>query len=117
MRSNPSPAMCARSAMRSRPALDAASAAIAAKWPVERSTPPVLLWLHTLAAARDLALKALTLDEAFQPVTRSWTELVFGREDDGTTTAGDLLWPPTGQVIIPGAGVAHSRQHRSAGFQ
>ncbi len=86
-------------------ALDAASAAIAVQWPVERSTPPVLLWRHTLAAARDLALKALTLDEAFQPVTRSWTELAFGREDDGTNAAGDLLWPPTAQVIIPGAGL------------
>jgi RecB family exonuclease len=86
-------------------ALDAASAAIAAQWPVERSTPPVLLWRHTLAAARNLALKALTLDEAFQPVTRSWTELAFGREDDGTIPAGDLLWAPTGQVIIPGAGL------------
>ncbi|WP_316193889.1 PD-(D/E)XK nuclease family protein [Bradyrhizobium sp. SZCCHNRI1029] len=86
-------------------ALDAASAAIEAQWPLERSTPPVLLWRHTLTAARDLALKALTLDEAFQPVTRSWTELAFGREDDGTTPAGGLLWPPTGQVIIPGAGL------------
>ena len=55
----------------------------AAQWPVERSTPPFLLWRHTLATARDLALKALTLDEAFQPDTRSWTELAFGREDDG----------------------------------
>lgn len=86
-------------------ALDAASSAIAVQWPVQRSTPPVLLWRHTLGAARDLALKALTLDEAFQPVTRSWTELAFGREDDGTNAAGDLLWPPTGQVIIPGVGL------------
>ena len=86
-------------------ALDAASAAIAAQWPVERSTPPVLLWRHTLAAARDIALRALTLDEAFQPVTRSWTELAFGREDDGTKAASDLLWPPTGKVVIPGAGL------------
>lgn len=86
-------------------ALDEASGAIAAQWPVERSIPPVLLWRHTLAAARDLALKALTLDEAFQPATRSWTELAFGREDDGTNAAADLLWPPTGQVIIPGVGL------------
>lgn len=86
-------------------ALYAASAAIAGQWPVERSTPPVLLWRHTLAATRELALKALTLDETFQPVTRSWTELAFGREDDGTNAAGDLLWPPTGQVVIPGAGL------------
>jgi RecB family exonuclease len=38
-------------------------------------------------------------------VTRSWTELAFGREDDGTNAASDPLWPPTGQVIIPGAGL------------
>ena len=54
-------------------ALDAALAAIGAQWPLERSVPPLLLWRHTLAAARNLALKALTLDEAFQPDTRSWT--------------------------------------------
>jgi hypothetical protein len=62
-------------------ALDAALAAIGAQWPLERSVPPLLLWWHTLAAARNLALKALTLDEAFQPDTRSWTELAFGREE------------------------------------
>jgi PD-(D/E)XK nuclease superfamily len=84
-------------------ALDAASTAIGAQWPVERSTPPFLLWRHTLAAARDLALKALTLDEAWQPTTRSWTELAFGLEEYETHAAGDLLWPPTAQVVIPGA--------------
>jgi hypothetical protein len=84
-------------------ALDAACAAIDAQWPLERSTPPLLLWRHTLDAARELALKALTLDEAFQPGTRSWTELAFGQ----TEAAVDLkfLWPPTAQVIIPGTAV------------
>ena len=86
-------------------ALDAASTAIGAQWPVERSTPPFLLWRHTLAAARDLALKALTLDEAWHPATRSWTELAFGLEEHETDAAGDLLWPPTAQVVIPGAGM------------
>jgi hypothetical protein len=86
-------------------ALDAASTAIGAQWPVERSTPPFLLWRHTLATARDLALKALTLDEAWQPTTRSWTELAFGLEEHETNVAGDLLWPPTAQVVIPGAGM------------
>ena len=43
--------------------------------------PALLLWRHTLDAARDLALKALTLDEAFQPGTRSWTEMAFGRDE------------------------------------
>ena len=86
-------------------ALDAASTAIGIQWPVERSTPPVLLWRYTLAAARDLALKALTLDEAWHSATRSWTELAFGLQDQGTNAAGDLLWAPTAQVVIPGAGM------------
>lgn len=86
-------------------ALDAASAHIGAHWPLERSAPPLLLWQHTLAAARDLALKALTLDEAFQPNTRSWTELEFGREGERRDVVPDLLWSPTAQVVIPGTGV------------
>jgi hypothetical protein len=85
-------------------ALDVACAAIGAQWPLERSTPPLLLWGHTLDAARELALKALTLDEAFQPHTRSWTELAFGRGEEAAAKP-DLLWPPTAQVVIPGTGV------------
>jgi hypothetical protein len=85
--------------------LDAASASIASQWPLERSVPPLLLWRHTLAAARDLALKALTLDEPLQAETRSWTELAFGREEEDPDAAADLLWRPNAQVIIPGAGV------------
>ena len=64
--------------------------------------------------ARELALKALTLDEAFQPGTRSWTELAFGRAEDGDDASSDLPWPPTAQVTIPGTERAHPRQHRSA---
>jgi hypothetical protein len=86
-------------------ALDAGAAAISSEWPLERSVPPSLLWRHTLAAARKLAFKALTLDEAFQPSTRSWTELAFGLEDDGVAAVSDLLWPPTAKVTIPGTGV------------
>jgi hypothetical protein len=84
-------------------ALDAACATIGAQWPLERSTPPLLLWGHTLDAARELALKALTLDEAFQPGTRSWTELAFGYAEAAADL--ELLWPPTAQVVIPGTGV------------
>jgi hypothetical protein len=86
-------------------ALDAASAAIGAQWPLERSVPPLLLWRHTLAAARNLALKALTLDEAFQPDTRSWTELAFGREEHNIDPGADLPWSPSAEVIIPGTGI------------
>ena len=86
-------------------ALDAASSAIGAQWPLERSVPPALLWRHTLADARNLALKALMLDKPFGRDTRSWTELAFGREENDTDAAADLLWPPSSAVIIPGAGV------------
>jgi hypothetical protein len=85
--------------------LDAASAAIGAQWPLERSVPPLQLWRHTLDEARNLALKALTIDEAFQPDTRSWTELAFGWEEHNTEPVADLLWPPSAQVIIPGTGI------------
>jgi hypothetical protein len=71
------------------------------QWPLERSTPPLLLWQHTLEAASALALKALTLDEAFQPSTRSWTEVAFGRDHPGRNDA-DLPWNPQIPVPIPG---------------
>jgi hypothetical protein len=86
-------------------ALNAAAAAISAQWPLERSIPPLLLWRHTLDAARELALKALTLDEVFQEGTRSWTELAFGLAEEEADVAADLPWPPTAQVLIPGANV------------
>ena len=65
----------------------------------------MLLWRHTLAAARDLALKALTLDEAWHSATRSWTELAFGLEDQGRTPPAICCGAPTAQVVIPGAGM------------
>jgi RecB family exonuclease len=82
-------------------ALEGAVAVTRARWPLERSTPPVLLWQHTLEAAASLALKALTLDEAFQPGTRSWTEVGFGLDPAGATE-GDLPWNPQIEVPIPG---------------
>jgi PD-(D/E)XK nuclease superfamily len=85
--------------------LDEACVAIGSQWPLERSVPPLLLSRHMLAAARDLALTALTLDEPLQPETRSWTELAFGREEDDPDAAAGLLWPPNARVIIPGTGV------------
>ncbi len=85
-------------------ALATATATVSAQWPLERSVPPALLWQHTLDAAAGLALKALTLDETFQPGTRSWTELAFGRTD-ATAAANDLPWLPTAQVMITGTNV------------
>ena len=85
-------------------ALAASTGTVRVRWPLERSAPPALLWQHTLAGAAQLALKALTLDEAFQPGTRSWTELAFGQAADGGT-AQDLPWRPEAEVTIPGTEV------------
>jgi ATP-dependent helicase/DNAse subunit B len=85
-------------------ALAASTETVRIHWPLGRSAPPALLWQHTLAAAARLAFKALTLDEAFQPGTRSWTELAFGRGTDGRT-AHDLPWRPDAEVTIPGTNV------------
>lgn len=86
-------------------ALASATAAVRARWPLERTVPPALLWQHTLDAAAGLALKALTLDEMFQPGTRSWTELAFGRVDGAAEAVSDLPWPPDAQVVIADTGV------------
>jgi hypothetical protein len=84
--------------------LAASTDTVRIRWPLERSAPPALLWQHTLAAAAQLALKALTLDETFQPGTRSWTELAFGGAADGATANG-LPWRSDAEVAIPGTEV------------
>ncbi|WEX85811.1 PD-(D/E)XK nuclease family protein [Sinorhizobium garamanticum] len=85
-------------------ALAASTETVRVHWPLERAAPPTLLWQHTLTAAAQLALKALTLDETFQSGTRSWTELAFGSAGDGAT-ATDLPWRPDAEVTIPGTEV------------
>jgi hypothetical protein len=81
-------------------ALGAAVTVIGAQWPLERSTPPLLLWQHTLEAGRQLAQKALTFDEPFQADTRSWTEVRFG--EPGAAGSSDLPWDPQLPVRLPG---------------
>ncbi|RWQ22773.1 MAG: PD-(D/E)XK nuclease family protein [Mesorhizobium sp.] len=83
-------------------ALTEAVTTVSTEWPLKRSVPPLLLWRHTVDAAAQLALRALTLDEAFQPGTRSWTELTFGDTDGAVAAAGDLPWDPTTPVEIIG---------------
>jgi hypothetical protein len=84
-------------------ALASAVAATGAQWPLERSTPPLLLWQHTLEEARQLGLKALTFDEPLQVDTRSWTEVKFG--EPNATVAADPPWDPQRPVQIPGTNI------------
>lgn len=87
-------------------ALDAAIAEVRQEWPLERPVPPLMLWDHTLAAARLLALKALTLDEPFQDQgSRSWTELPFGQEKEENAPGVAWPWSTTAEVRIPGTNV------------
>lgn len=84
-------------------ALTAALAAVSSEWPLTRSTPPLLLWQHTLDAAAGLARKALTFDAAFRPGTRSWTEVRFG--EAAAEFHRDLPWGPQSLVRIPGTDI------------
>jgi RecB family exonuclease len=79
-------------------ALSRAVEKIYVSWPLDRATPPARLWRHLLENARNLSLKALTLDEGFRPGTRSWTEAAFGYEQAvGEPT---LPWNPRLPVVL-----------------
>lgn len=73
-----------------------------AQWPLARATPPARLWEHILELARELGLKALTLDEGFQPGTRSWTEARFG--DEAGEEMPNLAWDPKLPVTVGDSG-------------
>lgn len=83
-------------------ALAAAVREIRQEWPLERPVPPLMLWDHTLAAARELAFKALTLDDPFQDDgSRSWTELPFGQANEEAPPGAAWPWSTTAEVRIP----------------
>ncbi|MGW8278810.1 PD-(D/E)XK nuclease family protein [Sphingomonas aurantiaca] len=73
-------------------------------WPIRRATPPPLLWAHTLEAARNLAQRALTLDQAFAADTRSWTEVGFGQA--AIREAIRSPWDASEPVFIPGTAIS-----------
>jgi hypothetical protein len=68
-------------------------------WPLQRAVPPQLLWRDTLDEATRRCSLALTQDEAFQPGTKSWTEVGFGSID---LHPRDAPWNALEQVIVPG---------------
>jgi RecB family exonuclease len=85
-------------------ALADAVAVIEVQWPATRTTPPQLLWQHTLAAGSGLALGALMLGRSFQPGSRSWTELPFGQAQIPNPPLS-LPWEARTEVRIPGTAV------------
>jgi ATP-dependent helicase/DNAse subunit B len=84
-------------------ALEAAVGVVSDAWPLERAVPPTLLWRHTLDEAARRTLRGLTLDDAFQVGTRSWTELSFGQP--GQAERFDSPWEASREVQILNTGV------------
>jgi hypothetical protein len=85
-------------------ALEAAIEEVAGEWPLQRPTPPAMLWRHTMDEAGRLTLAALAFDESFHPGTRSWTEVAFGQRP-GRQQASRSPWDSCEPVPLPGAGV------------
>jgi hypothetical protein len=100
----PGPGFAAASASEIEAAVMAAAEIVREGWPLERSVPPRVLWVNTVAHGASMAIAALKLDVATQGDTRSWTEVPFG--DSGWEVAGrDLPWDPAIPVSIPGTDV------------
>jgi hypothetical protein len=74
----PSPGFVRASRDEIETALAGAVAQVAQQWPLERPTPPALLWTYSLEEAARRGLRGLTVDETFEPETTSWSEVEFG---------------------------------------
>jgi RecB family exonuclease len=81
-------------------ALDQAVAELRSEWPLEHPVPPLMLWDHTLAEARNLARRGLTFDAAPEAISRTFAEVTFGRATS-PAKRGDVPWPPEAVVVIP----------------
>lgn len=79
-------------------ALNAARAGLEMQWPLERATPPLLLWRHTLDLATVHAQRALAL--AVGKDTKFWTEVAFGQPAGAPARAG-APWPAEAEVTLP----------------
>jgi hypothetical protein len=89
-----------------RAALDSALDSVAADWEQSQPTPPPVIWRRKLQDIRDLAVVALTFEEAILPGQRSWAEIPFGDDYRARKLTpeqrGRLPWDPLAPVIIPG---------------
>jgi hypothetical protein len=87
-------------------ALDTALDTVAADWEESQPTPPPVIWRRKLQDIHDLAIVALTFEEASLPGQRSWAEIPFGdyyRARNLTPEQRTTLpWDPLAPVIIPG---------------
>jgi hypothetical protein len=87
-------------------ALDSSLDTVAAEWEQSRPTPPPVIWRRKLREIRDLAIVALTFEEAPLPGQRSSAEIPFGGDyhvhDLTPEQRARLPWDPLAPVVIPG---------------
>jgi RecB family exonuclease len=91
-------------------AVEAAGAAVAARWLNTRPVPPPAVWQRKLAEAQELARVALA--DGAEPLVaqQSWAEIRFGGDAEDPDIAAPegraLPWDPTAPVVIPGTTIA-----------
>jgi hypothetical protein len=92
-----------------RRAVEAAGATVAARWEESRPLPPPVVWRRKRQDAMDLAVVALTHQEASLSDQQSWAEIPFGddRRAQELTEAARLAlpWDPLAPVMIPGTDI------------
>lgn len=87
-------------------AVTSAADAVAERWASRRTVPPPVIWRRKCEEARELAVAALTRDEAPLPGQRTWAEVQFGyagsRRDSGGNAGVGPPWDLRTPVYIDG---------------
>jgi len=81
-------------------AIERAASLVVSSWPLQRSVPPPILWLHTVREAARRTSKGLASDERIPANTRSWSEVPFGQDE---CEPQERPWDATITVSIPEA--------------
>lgn len=90
--------------------IGAATASVATRWDSTAPVPPPVIWRRKCQDASELALTALSANEAPLVGQRSFAEIPFGGDsralDMGDNVLATLPWDPRTPVVIPGTGIS-----------
>jgi len=90
--------------------IGAATASVATRWDSTAPVPPPVIWRRKCQDASELALTALSANEAPLVGQRSFAEIPFGGDsralDMGDNVLETLPWDPRTPVVIPGTGIS-----------
>ena len=100
-------------------AIAAAAATVAARWESTVPVPPPVIWRRKCQDASELALTALSANEAPLIGQRSFAEIPFGGDPRALEMGDNILttlpWDPRAPVVIPGTEHFDRRLDRPAG--